>query len=106
MILDMVNQNVQESSKNFQYNKNREFGNAQEEIKETIEALYKHQSESKNMINKEISDLRTKIHNIKEEMTQDMENIRKKELNRNAKQYGRTIQQNLTSRRPNLRTRR
>jgi hypothetical protein len=64
MILDMVNQNVQETLKNFQDNKNKEFEKAQEEIKETIEALYKHQSEPKNMINKEINELRTKIDNI------------------------------------------
>jgi hypothetical protein len=31
------------------------------------------------MINKQINELRTKIHNIKEETTQDMENLRKKE---------------------------
>jgi hypothetical protein len=30
------------------------------------------------MINKEINELRTKIDNIKEELTQDMENLRKK----------------------------
>jgi hypothetical protein len=52
MILDMVKQNVQETLKKFQDNKNREFEKAQEEIKETIEGLYKHQSEKKNMINK------------------------------------------------------
>jgi hypothetical protein len=52
MILDRVNQNVQETLKKFQDNKNREFEKAQDEIKETIEALYKHQSETKNMINK------------------------------------------------------
>jgi hypothetical protein len=78
MILDMVNQNVQEALKKFQDNKNSEFEKAQEEIKETIEALYKHQSETKNRINKEINELRTKIVNIKEEGTQDMENLRKK----------------------------
>jgi cellobiose-specific phosphotransferase system component IIA len=69
MILDMVNQNVQETLKKFQDNKNREFEKAQEEIKETIEALYKHQSEKKNMINKEINELRTKIDNIKVDKT-------------------------------------
>jgi cellobiose-specific phosphotransferase system component IIA len=53
----MVNQNVQETLKKFQYNKNREFEKAQEQIEETIEALYKHQSETKNMINKEINEL-------------------------------------------------
>jgi hypothetical protein len=60
MILDMVNQNVQETLKKFQDNKNREFEKAQEQIKETIEALHKHQSETKNMINKEINELRMK----------------------------------------------
>jgi hypothetical protein len=39
MILDMINQNGQETLKKFQDNKNREFEKAQEEIKETIEAL-------------------------------------------------------------------
>jgi uncharacterized protein Yka (UPF0111/DUF47 family) len=48
---------------------NREFEKAKEEIKETIEALYKHQSETENTINKEINELRTKIDNIKEETT-------------------------------------
>jgi hypothetical protein len=37
MIPDMVNQNVQETLKKFQDNKNREFEKAQEQIKETIE---------------------------------------------------------------------
>jgi molecular chaperone DnaK (HSP70) len=79
MILDMVNQNVQETLKKFQGNKNTEFEKAPEQIKETIEALYKHQSETKNTINKEINELRTKTGNIKEEGTQDVENLRKKE---------------------------
>jgi hypothetical protein len=52
MILDIVNQNVQKMLKKFQDNKNREFKKAKEEIKGTIEALYKHQSEIKNMINR------------------------------------------------------
>jgi hypothetical protein len=43
MILEMVNKNVQETLKEFQDNKNRECEKAKEEIKETIEALYKHQ---------------------------------------------------------------
>jgi exonuclease VII large subunit len=77
-ILDMVNQNVQETLKKFQDNKNREFEKAQEQIKETREALYKFQSETKNTINKEINELRVKIDNIKEEVTQDMENLGKK----------------------------
>jgi hypothetical protein len=51
MILDMVNQNVQETLKKFQDNKNRQFEKTQEQIKETTEALYKHQSETSNTIN-------------------------------------------------------
>jgi hypothetical protein len=78
MILDMVKQNVQEALKKFKDNKSREFEKAQEQIKEIIEVLYKHQSETKNMINKEIIELRVKIDKIKDEMTQDMENLRKK----------------------------
>jgi flagellar motility protein MotE (MotC chaperone) len=74
MILDRVNQNVQETHKKLQDNKNREFEKAKEEIKE---ALYKHQSETDNT-NKQINELRTKIDNIKEETNQDMENLRKK----------------------------
>jgi hypothetical protein len=66
MILDRVNQNVQETLKKFQDNKNREFEKTKEEIKETIEALYKHQSETENTINKQINKLRIKIDNIKE----------------------------------------
>jgi hypothetical protein len=58
------------------------------------------------MINKEINELRTKIDNIKEEGTQDMENLRKKEQNKNARQNGRPIQQNRTNRRQNPRTQR
>jgi phage terminase small subunit len=41
MILDMVNKNVQQIFKNIQDNKNRECEKAQEQIKETTEALYK-----------------------------------------------------------------
>jgi hypothetical protein len=77
MILDIVNQNVQETLKTFQDNKNREFEKAQKQIKETIEALYKHQSKTKNTINKKINELRIKMDNIKEQVTQDMENLRK-----------------------------
>jgi paraquat-inducible protein B len=75
MMLDMVNQNVQEKYKD---NKNREFEKAQEQLKETVEALYKYQSETKNTIKREISELRMRIDNIKEEVTQDMEILSKK----------------------------
>jgi phage-related protein len=75
MILDMVNEK-QETLKKFIDNKNREFEKALEEIKP-----HKHctQSETKNRINKEINELRTKIDNIKEKVTHDMENLRKNE---------------------------
>jgi hypothetical protein len=46
---------VQETLKEFQDNKNRELEKAQEQIKETIKALYKHQSETKNTISKEMN---------------------------------------------------
>jgi hypothetical protein len=77
MILDMVNQNVQETLKKFQDNKNKEYEKKQEQIKETIKALYKQQSETKN-INIEINELSIQTDNIKEEVTHDMENLRKK----------------------------
>jgi chromosome segregation ATPase len=70
-------QNVQETLKKFQDHKNRDFEKAKEQTKETMEELYKHQSETKNM-RKKINELRTKINNIKEKETQDMENLRKK----------------------------
>jgi hypothetical protein len=73
MILDRANQNVQDTLKKFQDNKNREFEKTQE-VKETIQTLYKHQTERENTIN----EFRTKIDNIKEETTQDMKNLRKK----------------------------
>jgi MinD-like ATPase involved in chromosome partitioning or flagellar assembly len=57
MILDMVNQNIQETLKKVHDNKNREFEKAQEEIKETIEALTKHKIDTKKTISKEINEL-------------------------------------------------
>jgi acetolactate synthase small subunit len=78
MILDMVNQNVQETLKKFQDSKNREFEKAQKQINEIIGALNKHQNETESTINREINELRVKIDNIKEEVTHDMENLRKK----------------------------
>jgi hypothetical protein len=40
--------------------------------------LYKHQSETKNTKKRQKNELRVKIDNIKEEVTHDMENLRKK----------------------------
>jgi hypothetical protein len=42
MVLDMVNKNIQETLKKFQDNKKKEYEKAQEQMKETIEALFKH----------------------------------------------------------------
>jgi hypothetical protein len=74
----MVNQNVQEIVKKFQDNKNKECETAQEQIKETIEALNNHQRETKKTINTAINKLRSKIDNIIEEITHDMESLRKR----------------------------
>jgi hypothetical protein len=43
-----------------------------------IAALNKQESETENTINREINELRMNIDNIKEEVTHDMENLRKK----------------------------
>jgi polyhydroxyalkanoate synthesis regulator phasin len=79
MLLDMVNQHIQEALKKFQGNKHKEYEKTQKQINEIIGALSKHKRETENTINREISELRMQIDNIKEEMTHDMENHRKKE---------------------------
>jgi polyhydroxyalkanoate synthesis regulator phasin len=73
----MANQNVQEALKKFQY-KSKEYEKTQKQINEIIGALNKHQTETKITISREINELRAKIDNIKEEVTHDMENLRKK----------------------------
>jgi hypothetical protein len=73
------------------------------QINEIIGALNKHQSETENTINREINELRMKIDNIKEEVTHDMENFRKKNETEIQKKNGRPLQQTRT-RRQNLRT--
>jgi predicted RNase H-like nuclease (RuvC/YqgF family) len=78
MLLDMVNQNIQEAFKKFQDTKNKEYEKTQKQINELIGALNKHQSETENTTNREINELKMKIDNIKEEVTHDMENLRKK----------------------------
>jgi hypothetical protein len=105
MILDIVNQNVQETLKKFQDNKNREFEKAQEQIKETIEPLYKHQSETKNMINKEINELRMKINNTKRKRLRVWKTSGER-MKQKCKTKRRPIKQTRASRRKNLRTRR
>jgi phenylalanyl-tRNA synthetase alpha subunit len=77
MLLDKVNQNVQEALNKFQDNKNKEYEKTKK-ISELIGALNKYHSVRENTINKEINELRTKFENNKEEVTHDMENLRKK----------------------------
>jgi hypothetical protein len=50
VILDMGNKKCTETLKKFQDNKNRQIEKTKKEIKETIEALYKHKSETKNTL--------------------------------------------------------
>jgi hypothetical protein len=78
MLLDMVNQNIQEAFKKFLDTKNKEYKKTQKQTNELIGVLNKHQSETENSINREINELKVKIDNFKEEVTHDMENIRKK----------------------------
>jgi uncharacterized protein Yka (UPF0111/DUF47 family) len=78
MLPDNVNQNVQEALKKFQDKKNKHYEKTQKQISELIGALNKYQSETENTISREISELRMKIDNIKQDMTYDMKNLRKK----------------------------
>jgi hypothetical protein len=78
MLQDMVNQNVQEALKKFQDNKNKEHEKTQNQINKLKGALNKHQSETENTMNREINELKMKLDNIEEEVTHDMENLRKK----------------------------
>jgi hypothetical protein len=48
MILDMVNQDIQEELKKFHDTKNKEYKKTHKPINELIQALNKHQSETRN----------------------------------------------------------
>jgi hypothetical protein len=50
----------------------------QKQISELIGALNEYQSETENTISREICESRMKIDNIEEEVTHDVENLRKK----------------------------
>jgi molybdopterin synthase catalytic subunit len=78
MLLDMIKQNTQEPLKKFQDTKNKEYEKTQKQINELIGALNKHRSETESTINREINELKMKIDSFKEEVTHDMENLRKK----------------------------
>jgi chorismate synthase len=60
MLLDMVNQNVQETLKKFQDNEIKEYEKTQKQMNELIGPLNKYQSKIENTINREINELRTK----------------------------------------------
>jgi molecular chaperone DnaK (HSP70) len=77
-VLDMVNQNVQEALKKFQDTKIKEHEKTQKQINELREAFNKHQSETKDTIKREIYELKVTTENIKEELNEDMENLRRK----------------------------
>jgi hypothetical protein len=55
MLPDMVNQNVQDTLKKFQDTKNKDYKKTQKQINELIRDLNKHQSETENIINREIN---------------------------------------------------
>jgi ElaB/YqjD/DUF883 family membrane-anchored ribosome-binding protein len=74
----MVNKNVTEALKKFQHSKIKEYEKIQRQINELIGAINKQQSETDNTIKREINELRMNIHNIKEEVTDNMENLSKK----------------------------
>jgi chromosome segregation ATPase len=95
MILDMVN-NVQEALKKFQDNKNKEYEKTQKQVNEIRGALNKYQTETEITINREINELRAKIDNIKEEVTHNMKNLRKKnetEIQNKMESHSRRIEQ-------------
>jgi paraquat-inducible protein B len=90
MILDKVNENIQKAFKKFQDNKNKDYEKTQKQISELRGALNKYQSETGSTINREINELRMKI-DIKEEMTHDMEKLRKKPMKQKYKTQWKAI---------------
>jgi chromosome segregation ATPase len=64
--------------KKFQNTKIKEYEKTQKKINELIGALNKHQSVTDNTINRELNELKMKIENIRDEVTHDMEVLRKK----------------------------
>jgi polyhydroxyalkanoate synthesis regulator phasin len=64
----------------FQHNKIKEYEKTHKKINELIRALNKHQTETDNNINTEINELKAKIDNIKEEVTHEIENLRKRNV--------------------------
>jgi hypothetical protein len=76
-ILDMVSQNVQDALKKFQDTKNKEHEMTQKQIKELKQDFNKYQSETKDTIKREIHELKRTTQIKKEELNQDVENLRR-----------------------------
>jgi SET domain-containing protein len=64
--------------KKFQDAKNEEHEMTKKQIKELREDFYKHQSETKDTVKREIHELKKTTQIIKEELNKDMENLRQK----------------------------
>jgi hypothetical protein len=77
-ILDMANQNVQDALKKFPDTKNKEHEMTQKQIKELRVDFNEHQSETKDIIKREIHELKRITQIIKEELNKDLENLRRK----------------------------
>jgi chromosome segregation ATPase len=77
-IMHMVNQNVQDALKKFQDTKNKEHEKMQKQINELRKDFNKHQIETKDTLKKEIYELKMTTKNMKEELNEDMENLRRK----------------------------
>jgi hypothetical protein len=79
----MVNQNVQDALKKFQDTKNKEHEKTQKQIKELREDFNKHQSETKDIIKRQIHELKKTTQIINKELNKDFENHRKKRIKQN-----------------------
>jgi chromosome segregation ATPase len=66
------------SSRNFKIPKIKNNEKTKKQINELREDFNKHQSETKDTIRRDIYELKLTTHNIKEELSKEMENLRKK----------------------------
>jgi predicted nuclease with TOPRIM domain len=82
---EIVKQNIQNDLKQYQDTTNKKLKNTQKQLSELREDFNKHQSETKETIKnkKEICEIKKTTQNMKEELNKDLENLRKKEPNRN-----------------------
>jgi hypothetical protein len=78
MLLERSTKMYRRQSRNSKTIKIKNMRRHKQQTSELIGALNTYQSGTEKTINREISELRTKIDNIKEEGTHEMENLRKK----------------------------